>query len=107
MLNSLSNRDLDFGCSGSLFTEEDFFAIDKNGKLELTNAQKVIRGLRGLHHPTLMRSLMFAVKRMKALKELYIAYPTTPEGLDSWNARVDEEYEPIWQRFSEAFEKID
>ena len=58
--------------------------------LKLNITEKTGRLFKGLGCLSLLKKLNTAAKLMKEVKQLYRNYPASPEGLQAWEAKVDQ-----------------
>ena len=100
-LQSLSNEILNYGMKNFLTKKE---ASDLTVGLipELSIADKAKLILKGMKNINAFSNLVFTVKKMKELNELYLNYPKSASEFAPFKARVVHEIEGIKRRFPPA-----
>jgi digeranylgeranylglycerophospholipid reductase len=97
-LQSLNNNLLNYGMK-MFVTAKD--AIDLGyGKIpELSIANKFKILLKGAENISAFTNLLYVVKKMKLLNELYKDYPKSPEGFEKWRRTIDSHMEEAKAKF--------
>ncbi len=97
-LQSLNNEVINYGMKNFLSTNE---AIDlcygRTPDLSLASKFKMV--LKGASNISAFANLVYAVKQMKRLNEMYANYPKTMEAYLPWRAQVAKEIEDVKERF--------
>ncbi|MCS7108520.1 MAG: NAD(P)/FAD-dependent oxidoreductase [Sulfolobales archaeon] len=83
-LQKLSNDDLEFSISKKLVNGNELNEISLRGKFEVGLVDKILKLSSLLSRPSLLLKLRTVVKYMDLIKEHYLKYPSTPEGLNKW-----------------------
>ncbi len=97
-LQSLNNELINYGMSKFL-TEEEAIAISYGNIPEITIASTFNKVLSGISNLNAFRNLLFAVKRMKEMNELYNKYPSGPAEFDAWKKAVNERMHDVKEKF--------
>ena len=97
-LQSLNNDLINYGMKNFLTSKE---AVDLGyGRVtELSLASKFKMMLKGATNINAFANLVYVVKTMKELGEIYNAFPKTPEGFGEWRKRVKDKVEEAKERF--------
>ncbi len=97
-LQSLNDEVLNYGMRTFLTSKE---AEDLSyGRIpELSLASKFKMVLKGATNISAFSDLVYVVKKMKALNEIYSKYPKGTEGFDRWRAEVHKEIHEAKERF--------
>ncbi len=97
-LQSLNNDLINYGMKNFLSTKE---AIDLSyGRVpELSLSSKFKMVLKGASNITAFSDLLYVVKKMKELNELYANYPKSPKEFSHWKAIVDSSLDEAKNRF--------
>ncbi len=100
-LQSLGDRQLNYGMRHFITSHEiDKISIGETPQIStLSKLQKLLWSLGDMHS---FRGLLYARKKMKALSELYEAYPEKPELFSAWMHRVNLELGEVRSRFAAA-----
>ena len=89
-LQQLTNEEMNYGMSHHLITDDDLLKTSMGEDLKLNITEKTGRLFKGLGCLSLLKKLNTAAKLMKEVKQLYRNYPASPEGLQAWEAKVDQ-----------------
>ncbi|HDN18142.1 MAG TPA: NAD(P)/FAD-dependent oxidoreductase [Candidatus Bathyarchaeota archaeon] len=89
-LQNTSNEELNYGMHHGIMKEDDVLKASIDGDLHLSITDKVKRVFIGLGKPNFLLELKRTADRMRDVKNLYLAYPETPEGYSSWLSRAKE-----------------
>ncbi|MGC9157033.1 MAG: FAD-dependent oxidoreductase [Candidatus Micrarchaeia archaeon] len=98
-LQSLNNDMLNYGMKHFITPEEAKVLAYGGAVPELSvfkAAQKLISGIANMKA---FKNLVFTVRKMKRLMELYANYPASPNGFDAWNEAVKAEIEEVKKKF--------
>jgi flavin-dependent dehydrogenase len=97
-LQSLNNETINYGMKTFLTTKE---AVDLcYGRIpELSMATKVKMALKGSTNISAFTNLVYSVKKMQKLNEIYSRYPTSPEAFQKWRQEAKAEVEDVKERF--------
>jgi len=90
LLQRLSNKEMNYGMQHHLITDEDLLKASMGEDLKLNITEKTSRLFKGLGSVSLLRKLNATAKLMKEIKELYRNYPSSPEGLEEWEAKTNQ-----------------
>jgi digeranylgeranylglycerophospholipid reductase len=88
LLQGVTDEDLDFGFEKRLLEAEDLMSANRGDGLSLGFADKMKRVKRGAGRLSLLFKLQKATSLMKKISKAYIAYPSDPNGLESWEKQV-------------------
>lgn len=97
-LQTLTNKEINFGMSKGIIDEKDILEINM-GRLNLgifTKLQKVAKGISNI---SLLTRLNFIVTKMNEIKTLYKNYPETSDKFFEWKQKVNEIYGEIYEKF--------
>ncbi|UCD07776.1 MAG: NAD(P)/FAD-dependent oxidoreductase [Candidatus Aenigmatarchaeota archaeon] len=94
LLQSLTNKQINFGMKNRLIREEDLLKTSEGGNLELGIADKLTRAMKGITRVNLLNNLRFTANKMQEIKNLYRDYPS-PDGFFEWRSRVRKLYQEI------------
>ncbi len=97
-LQSLNNDLLNYGMK-MFVTAKEATQLGYGIVPELSLAGKFKMLLKGSENLSAFSNLIYVVKKMKALNELYKAYPKSPDGFSEWRQRVDGEMEEAKAKF--------
>jgi flavin-dependent dehydrogenase len=97
-LQSLNNETINYGMKNFLTTKE---GIDLCYGLvpELSMASKFKLALKGASNIGAFTNLIYSVKKMRILNDIYERYPISPEGFQKWREEVKREIEDVKERF--------
>jgi geranylgeranyl reductase family protein len=87
-LQRLSNKEMDYGMSHHLITDEDLLKASMGEDLKLNISDKTSRLFKGLGCLSLLIKLNATAKLMKEVKELHRNYPSSADGLAEWESKV-------------------
>jgi len=88
LLQSLSNKEMNYGMRHHLITDDDLLKTSMGEDLKLNISEKTGRLFKGLGSLSLLKKLNTTAKLMKEIKELYKNYPVSPEGLKDWEKKT-------------------
>ena len=88
LLQRLSNKEMNYGMSHHLITDEDLLKTSMGEDLKLNITEKTGRLFKGLGSLSLLKKLNATTKIMKQIKSLYRNYPSSPEGLREWEEKT-------------------
>lgn len=97
-LQSLDNDILNYGMRNFL-TRKEASDITLGLIPELSMASKFMMVMKGARNIGAFRNLVYAVKKMQKMNQIYDAYPKTPEEFIKWRPQVTEEIEEAKKRF--------
>ncbi len=97
-LQSLNNDLLNYGMEHFLTPEEaEQIAYGQIPEVNIGSlAKKIVSGVANIKA---FKNLIYTVKKMKKMLELYAKYPQTPEQFDSWSKSVYAEIEEMKKKF--------
>ncbi|MCJ7721313.1 geranylgeranyl reductase family protein [Candidatus Bathyarchaeota archaeon] len=93
LLQGLSNEEMSYGMRHHLITDDDLLKASMGEDLKLNMTEKTGRLFKGLGSLSLLKKLNATAKLMKEIKELYKNYPSSPEGLEDWEAKTSQVFE--------------
>ncbi|MCW4014790.1 MAG: NAD(P)/FAD-dependent oxidoreductase [Candidatus Bathyarchaeota archaeon] len=93
LLQRLNNEEMNYGMSHHLITDDDLLKTSMGEDLKLNITEKTGRLFKGLGCLSLLKKLNTTAKLMKEVKELYRNYPSSPEGLNDWETKVNQVFE--------------
>jgi len=93
LLQRLSNEEMNYGMRHHLITDDDLLKTSMGEDLKLNITEKTGRLFKGLGSISLLKKLNVTSKLMKEIKELYKNYPSSPEGLEDWEAKTSQVFE--------------
>ncbi len=93
LLQRLSNEEMNYGMRHHLITDDDLLKTSMGEDLKLNITEKTGRLFKGLGSISLLKKLNATSKLMKEIKELYKNYPSSPEGLEDWEAKTSQVFE--------------
>ncbi len=97
-LQSLNNETINYGMKNFLSTKEaEDLCYGRTPELSLAGKFKMV--LKGASNIGAFTNLVYAVKKMKKLNEIYENYPTSPEHFAKWRAQVTAEIKEVQERF--------
>ena len=99
-LQKLSNDDIRYGMEKRLIPEQDVYYTSTEGDIKLSVLEKASIVLRGLGRPSLLAGLKIVAEYMKKIKNHYLSYPETPEGLNMWIKELERLYTEYRHRIS-------
>jgi geranylgeranyl reductase family protein len=88
LLQQLSNKEMNYGLSHHLITDDDLLKASMGEDLKLNITEKTSRLFKGLGSLSLLKKLNATAKIMKQIKALYRNYPSSPEGLREWEKKT-------------------
>lgn len=97
-LQSLNNDLINYGMSKFL-TEEEAVEISYGNIPKITIASTFSKVLSGVSNITAFKNLLFTVKKMKEMNELYTKYPSSPAAFDAWKAKVTDSMREVKETF--------
>lgn len=97
-LQSLDNDVLNYGMRNFL-TRKEASDITLGLIPELSMAAKFKLVMKGARNISAFRNLVYAVKKMQLMNQIYDAYPKTPEEFLKWRPQVTQEIEEAKKRF--------
>ena len=97
-LQSLDNGILNYGMKNFL-TRKEASDITLGLIPELSMASKFMMVMKGARNIGAFRNLIYAVKKMQKMNQIYGNYPKTPEDFRKWRPLVTEEIEEAKKRF--------
>ncbi len=97
-LQSLNNDTINYGMKNFLTTKE---AVDLCYGLipELSMVSKFKLALKGATNISAFTNLVYSVKKMRELNEIYTRYPKTPDQYKPWREEVTMKVEEVKQKF--------
>jgi len=93
LLQRLTNKEMNYGMRHHLITDDDLLKTSMGEDLKLNITEKTSRLFKGLGSLSLLKKLNATAKLMKEIKELYRNYPSSPEGLEEWEAKTSQVFE--------------
>lgn len=97
-LQSLNNDLINYGMAKFLSRKEaEDLAYGRTTEMSVMSKMTMV--LSGIANISAFKNLVYTVKKMKELNELYADYPKTPEEFPSWKARVTKEMEEFKEKF--------
>ena len=97
-LQSLNNDVINYGMK-NFFSGKEAEQLSYGQIPELSLASKFKMALKGAANINAFSDLIYVVKKMKTLNEIYNNYPKTPETFDHWKENVKKEVEEAKHRF--------
>ncbi|MGI0100744.1 MAG: NAD(P)/FAD-dependent oxidoreductase [Candidatus Micrarchaeaceae archaeon] len=97
-LQSLNNNLLNYGMK-MFVSAKDANDLGYGNVPELSIASKFKMVLKGAENLRAFTDLLYVVKKMKILNEIYTNYPKSPEGFPQWRRKADSEMEEAKERF--------
>jgi len=88
LLQRLSNKEMNYGMSHHLITDDDLLKASMGEDLKLNITEKTSRLFKGIGCLSLLKKLNATAKIMKQIKVLYRNYPSSPEGLREWEKKA-------------------
>jgi len=90
-LQNLSDDDIEYGIKHGIMKAEDAYETSVTGELHanLSLLDKVATVLKTLGRPSLLPKLAIVARYMKRVREHYLSYPDSPEGLQKWVSEVE------------------
>ncbi|AWR94219.1 digeranylgeranylglycerophospholipid reductase [Acidianus brierleyi] len=89
-LQKLSDDEINYGMKRRVIREEDLLETSLKGDFQLSVVNKAMRVISALGKPSLLFKLKTVAEYMKKIKEIYNEYPSSPEDLNKWKARVND-----------------
>jgi geranylgeranyl reductase family protein len=100
-LQSLNNELINYGMK-TFINAKEAEELSYGLVPELTVAQKFKTILKGATNINAFKNLLFVVKKMKELNNLYENYPKAPEEFAKWRAQVEQHIHEAKERFKPA-----
>ena len=94
-----SNNKIGYRLNGKRVTRQEVTDLGYGMVSELSIAGKFKMILKGAQNLNAFSNLLYVVKKMKALNELYTRYPETTHGFPEWRKAVEEEMREGKARF--------
>lgn len=91
LLQSLSNRDLNFAIGDEIIKGKDLVRVTSEGHLSMGYIDKTVRALKGLRNISLMDRVRFTSKQMKAIRQIGKKYPSV-EDFSDWDGIVTQHF---------------
>ncbi len=88
LLQRLTNKEMNYGMRHHLITDDDLLKTSMGEDMNLNITEKTSRLFKGLGSLSLIKKLNATAKIMKEIKALYRNYPSSPEGLQEWEKKV-------------------
>ena len=88
LLQRLTNKEMNYGMRHHLITDDDLLKTSMGEDMKLNITEKTSRLFKGLGSLSLLKKLNATAKIMKDIKALYRNYPSSPEGLQEWEKKV-------------------
>ena len=88
LLQRLTNKEMNYGMRHHLITDDDLLKTSMGEDMKLNITEKTSRLFKGLGSLSLLKKLNATAKIMKEIKALYRNYPSSPEGLQEWEEKV-------------------
>lgn len=88
LLQRLTNKEMNYGMRHHLITDDDLLKTSMGEDMKLNITEKTSRLFKGLGSLSLLKKLNATAKIMKEIKALYRNYPSSPEGLQEWEKKV-------------------
>ena len=88
LLQRLTNKEMNYGMRHHLITDDDLLKTSMGEDMKLNITEKTSRLFKGLGSLSLLKKLNATAKIMKDIKALYRNYPSSPEGLQEWEEKV-------------------
>ncbi len=88
LLQRLTNKEMNYGMQHHLITDDDLLKTSMGEDMNLNITEKTSRLFKGLGSLSLLKKLNATAKIMKEIKALYRNYPSSPEGLQEWEKKV-------------------
>lgn len=95
VLQSLSNKDLNFGLERDLLTGEEILEISTSGELNLSLVNMAVKAFKGISNPNLLLDLNYLRIRMNEISKLYKNFPKDLNQFSNWKEKVIEIYDKI------------
>ncbi|MCK4479787.1 MAG: geranylgeranyl reductase family protein [Candidatus Lokiarchaeota archaeon] len=95
VLQSLSNKDLNFGLERDLLTGEEILEISISGELNLSLVNMAVKAFKGISNPNLLLDLNYLRIRMNEISKLYKNFPKNLNQFSNWKEKVIEIYDKI------------
>ncbi len=95
VLQSLSNKDLNFGLERDLLTGEEILEISTSGELNLPLVNMAVKAFKGISNPNLLLDLNYLRIRMNEISKLYKNFPKNLNQFSNWKEKVIEIYDKI------------
>jgi digeranylgeranylglycerophospholipid reductase len=89
LLQRITNEEMNYGMEHHLITDEDLLKTSMGEDVKLNITEKTLRIFKGIGSLSLLRKLNSTANLMKKIKSLYTNYPSSPEGLDEWEEKVN------------------
>lgn len=103
-LQRLSNDDIEYGLKHGIMDADEVYETSVTGDLRanLGLIDKAVLALKLLGRPSLLPKLALVADYMKRVRSLYDAYPTGPEGLETWVNAINNLYSDYRRRLGIA-----
>lgn len=88
LLQRLTNKEMNYGMRHHLITDDDLLKTSMGEDMKLNITEKTSRLFKGLGSLSLLKKLNATAKIMKEIRALYRNYPSSPEGLQEWEEKV-------------------
>ncbi|TET25075.1 MAG: NAD(P)/FAD-dependent oxidoreductase, partial [Candidatus Bathyarchaeum sp.] len=88
LLQRLTNKEMNYGMRHHLITDDDLLKTSMGEDMKLNITEKTSRLFKGLGSLSLIKKLNATAKIMKEIRALYRNYPSSPEGLQEWEEKV-------------------
>ena len=88
LLQRLTNKEMNYGMRHHLITDDDLLKTSMGEDMKLNITEKTSRLFKGLGSLSLIKKLNATAKIMKEIRALYRNYPSSPEGLQEWEKKV-------------------
>ncbi len=96
-LQSLNNENINYGMK-NFVSRDEAENLTYGRPVELSFAKKAKLVLKAATNVRAFSNLVFTVREMRAMNELYARYPETPEKFAAWKAKVKTEIEKAKER---------
>jgi len=90
-LQSLSDESINAGMKAGLIKEEDLIKISEGKEIDLSAYEKIMRLAKSVINLSTTKKLVYVVKKMDEIKEIYENYPP-PEKFFEWKKNRDKIY---------------
>lgn len=97
-LQSLSNRELNYGMKYQLIKDRDVLKTSIEGELKLSLSEKILRLFSGFGNLRLVIKLKKIAEKMRDVKNLYMKYPSI-NGFESWRGKVRRIFQELRREF--------
>lgn len=93
-LQSLTDKQINFGMGNRLINEADLIKISSGKEINLSAADKLRRAARGITNLNLLKKLKFTANKMDEIRSLYHNYPS-PKEFFEWRKKVKAVYDDV------------